>query len=95
MRGKITKIALLTVVVCLLVAGSVLAMSSTNYSLDWFTPGTSGGGGTSTSTNYAADFTVGQSAIGSGSSTNYTATLGYWAGLPSYFRVFLPLTIKN
>ena len=39
------KAILLAVVVSLVLAGSVLAMSSTNYTLDWFTPLTSGGGG--------------------------------------------------
>jgi len=80
-------------VVCLL-AGSALAMSSTNYLLDWFTPLTSGGGGAASSTNYAANLTIGQAAIGGSSSANYAAGLGYWYGVEQQFRVYLPIVIK-
>jgi len=78
----------------LLLSGVALAMSSTNYRLDWFVPLTSGGGGRATSTNYAVNLTVGQSAIGASSSTNYRACLGYWYGITEY-RVFLPLVLRN
>ena len=47
----------------LLFAGSALAMSSTNYRLDWFAPLTSSGGPAS-STHYAGNFSVGQSVMG-------------------------------
>ena len=81
---------------CLLLAGSVLAMSSTSYRLDWFTPLTSGGGGAASSTNYAVNLTIGQASIGRSSSANYAAGLGYWYGyrveLP--FRVYLPIVLK-
>ena len=80
-------------VVCLL-AGSALAMSSTNYRLDWFTPLTSGGGGAASSTNYAVNLTIGQAAIGGSSSANYAAGLGYWYGVEQQFRVYLPIVIK-
>ncbi len=69
-----TLIAIL--VVFLLLTGSVLAMSSTNYRLNWFTPLTGGGGGAASSTNYAANFTVGQSAIGASTGATYNACLG-------------------
>ncbi len=88
------KVILLTLAVLLLLTSSVLAMSSTNYRLDWFTPLTGGGGGASNSTNYAVNFTVGQSAIGTSSSTNYGGCLGYWCGIREY-RVFLPLVLRN
>jgi len=87
-------VLLLTLAAVLLLAGVTLAMSSTNYRLDWFTPLTSGGGGPASSANYAVNFTVGQSAIGASSSTNYQACLGYWCGLAEY-RVFLPLVLRN
>ncbi len=83
-------------VVFLLLTGSVLAMSSTNYQLNWFTPLTGGGGGAASSTNYAANFTVGQSAIGASAGTTYNACLGYWCGNSnSKYTVYLPLTLKN
>ena len=89
-----TLIAIL--VVFLLLTGSVLAMSSTNYRLNWFTPLTGGGGGAASSTNYAANFTVGQSAIGASTGATYNACLGYWCGNSnSRYTVYLPLTLKN
>ena len=88
------KVILLAVVVSLVLAGSVLAMSSTNYELDWFTPLTSGGGGAAGSTNYAIDLTVGQAAIGASSSANYAAGLGYWYGVGQQFMAYLPIVVK-
>ena len=96
MRGVLI---LLTLAVLLLVAGGVLAMSSANYRLDWFTPLTGGGGGPANSTNYAANFTVGQSAIGFSASDNYTAGMGFWYGITGYgitgCRIYLPLALKD
>ena len=74
----------------LILAGSVWAMGSTNYWLNWFTPLT-GSGGKSNSTNYAVDFTVGQSVIGTGSSPNYEGCLGYWCGAGDEYKMYLPL----
>ena len=80
-----------------LLASSVLslAMSSANYRLEWFTPLTSGGGGASTSGNYAVNLTVGQSATGTSSSTMYGGCLGYWCGVAVWYRVYLPLVLRN
>ena len=86
---------LLALVVLLLLAGRVLAMSSTNYRLDWFTPLTGGGGGAANSANYAVNFTVGQSARGTSSSTNYAGCLGYWCGAEVEYSVYLPIILKN
>ena len=71
-----------------------LAMSSTGYSLDWFTPGTSNGGGPAGSANYKIDVTVGQSVTGGAVSAGYKVQLGYWAGL-AVPPVFLPLILRN
>lgn len=71
---------LLAVAVSLLLAGSVLAMSSGNYRLDWYVVLTGGGGGPTESTHYATNFTVGQTAIGAANSTTYGAWMGYWYG---------------
>jgi hypothetical protein len=79
----------------LLLAGSALAMSSTNYRLDWFTPLTSGGGGSASSTNYAVNLTVGQTVIGASSSTSYEACLGYWCGGAAGHRIYLPLVLRG
>nr|HID13717.1 hypothetical protein [Anaerolineae bacterium] len=89
------KVILLALIALLLLTGSVLAMSSDNYRLDWFTPLTGGGGGPSSSTNYAVNFTVGQTAIGTSSSTNYGGCLGYWCGAGVEYKIFLPLVLRN
>ena len=83
----------LVLLLLLILAGSVLAMGSTNYQLDWFTPLT-GSGGKSTSTNYAVQFTVGQSVLGTGSSTNYEGCLGYWCGAGGEYSIYLPLIFR-
>jgi hypothetical protein len=84
---------LLALAVFLLVAGSALAMVSTNYRLDWYVPLT-GGGGPAVSTNYHANFTVGQTAIGASTSTDYRACLGFWCA--RFFReVYLPTIMRN
>jgi hypothetical protein len=88
--------AILVAVTALLLVGSVLslAMSSTHFRLDWFTPGTSGGGPL-TSAHYAANLTVGQSAVGALSSAHYQACMGYWCGVPVPSWIYLPLVMRN
>lgn len=90
---------LLVAVVVVLLGGLLLvqiamAMSSAHYRLDWFTPLTTGGGGTATSAHYAGNITIGQSAYKASASTNYHAGLGYWYGVGDSYRVFLPLIMK-
>ena len=92
MRRRVTVLLALTAI--LLLAGSALAMSSTNYRLDWFTPMTGGGGAPASSASYAVNFTVGQTAIGASSSANYGAGLGYWYGAVAQFRIYLPLVLR-
>jgi hypothetical protein len=87
---------ILSLIVLLLFVGSALAMSSTNYRLDWYTPMTGAGGGPASSAHYAANFTVGQTVVGASSSEHFRAGLGYWYGLLSEFiRNFLPLVLKS
>ncbi len=78
----------------LLLGGGALAMSSTNYALDWFVPLT-GTGGAASSTHYAADFTVGQAVAGDFSGGNYGACLGYWCGAGGEYTVYLPLVLRS
>ena len=93
MRRRVTVLLALTAI--LLLAGSALAMSSTNYRLDWFTPMTGGGGAPASSASYAVNFTIGQTVIGASSSANYGVGLGYWYGAAAQFRIFLPVVLKN
>ena len=72
---------LLVLFALLLLAGSALAMSSTNYRLDWFVPLTGSGRRAARSANYAVNFTAGQTAIGAPASANYEGCLGYWCGV--------------
>lgn len=92
------KAILFTLLLLLLFVQGVQAMESANFSLDWFTPLTSNGGGPASSTHYAADVTIGQTAIGASSSTNYRAGLGYWYGfveqISRFFNIYLPSIIK-
>ena len=96
-------ILLLTALVSLILVTTALAMSSANFSLDWFVPLSGGGRFELASTNYAGDLTYGQTAIRAGGSDNYRAGLGFWHGIietditiPSrnYFTQ-LPMLIKN
>ena len=89
-----TLILTLTLALLLILAGSVLAMQSANYQIDWFTPLT-GSGGKSSSSNYAVAFTVGQSVIRKSSSSNYETCLGYWCGTERGFTIYLPLAIQQ
>ena len=85
-------ITLLTVaLLVLLMAGNVLAMSSSGYVLDWYVPVTGAGGGEASSANYAVNFTVGQSVIGTSSSASYSSTLGYWYSLLLEWLINLPI----
>ena len=83
-------------VVTLLVASQALAMASTHYRLDWFTPMTSSGGGTSSSAHFAANVTVGQTVVGASSSPHFGSGLGYWYGLlVNGIRNYLPVVMKK
>jgi hypothetical protein len=88
---------LLALAALLLLADGVLAMSSDNYRLDWFTSLTSGGGGAANSANYAINLTVGQSAIDTTSGTSHGACLGYWCNgaTAGQFTIYLPLTLRG
>jgi hypothetical protein len=85
---------LLVLIALLLYASSAVAMSSTHYRLDWFTPLTAGGGGIANSPHYAVNLTIGQTVIGSSSGTNYKTGLGYWYGAGGTSRIFMPIVLK-
>lgn len=93
---KKNRSAILALVLLLLLFGSLLAMSSTNYQLNWLVPLSGGGGGRGSSTTYLADYTVGQTAVGGASSSNYQAGLGFWpnAEAGSRYDLYLPLITK-
>ena len=78
----------------LVLAGQALAMYSTNYRIDWFTPLTSGGGGPASSASYAAQLTVGQSVVGASASASYRIGMGYWPGSVTS-NLYLPAVTKR
>jgi len=94
MKRRNVRVGLLLLLAASLALGAV-AMTSSNYHLIWFTPGTGNGGGPIASSNYAVNFTVGQTAIGQMSSSNYKTDLGYWYGLLRIFRRYLPVVMEN
>jgi hypothetical protein len=87
---KRIKLILILMACLLLITTTGLAMDSTNYRLNWYTPLTSGGGGPLVSTNYAMNMTVGQSVIGRSASSTYRTGLGYWPGLIEN-RIHIPM----
>lgn len=93
MKRRKFLIAGLLLLCLLLVAQTVLAMSSANFALNWFTT-QGGGGGKSSSANYSANVTVGQVGIGSSTSSSYSGCVGYWCGADQGGSVFLPLIMR-
>ena len=85
----------LAVVLTLVVVGGVLAMSSSGYRLEWYTPLTEAGGGPSSSADYNGNFTVGQTAVNAASSSSYRAGLGYWQGAWLLRLIRLPIILRN
>jgi len=79
----------------LIASSLVLAMSSTSYRLDWYVPAIGGGGGPSESGSYAANLTVGQTARGSSANGSYGVGLGYWYGIDTTRRIYLPLILAG
>ncbi len=95
MKLKPHLMVLMVLLCALWLAQNALAMSSTHYRLDWFTPLTTGGGGAANSAHYAVNFAIGQTASGLSASANYEASLGYWSGAMAEYRVFLPVVLKG
>ena len=93
-RKSVLLTAIILLLLALSIAKSVQAMSSTSYSLDWFTPLTSNGGGPASSAHYAINITVGQTVTGHATSSSYGAGMGYWYGILTKFLTNLPLVTK-
>lgn len=79
----------------LALVGGSLALSSTQYHLDWFTPLTTGGAGSAGTDQYRVNLTIGQAVRGISSSANYSLCLGYWCGTRMDYPVYLPLILRN
>ncbi len=93
MKKKIIAFSTVLTLIFLLVSDA-LAMSSTNYALNWFPPLTGSGGSQMISTNYKVQVTIGQTVIGASTSTNYRVGLGYWYGVLTGGPIYLPLIVR-
>lgn len=88
---------ILFIIILLVLVGSVFAMSSDNFNLDWFVPLTAGSGHVASSSNHIMHTTVGQTAIGWAGSSNYHLGLGYWGRISTLlqqYEVYLPLVLR-
>lgn len=90
---RLQQFVMLVLVICLVFAVGVQAMSSNSYRLDWMAL-LPGGGGASSSTSYAAYITVGQTAVGEMTSTTYASGIGFWYGVFSQWRIYLPVVLN-
>lgn len=72
---KYIQVTIYTLFLALLSTGTVLAMSSSNYQIDWDT--VNPGGTESSSDNYSVDDSLGQVFVDTGSSPNYSIESGY------------------
>ena len=88
------KLFFVVLMLLILLVQSVQSMSSSNYKLDWFTPLT-GSGGSASSPIYSISFTVGQTVNKTSTSPLYSAHMGYWAGIMTWFEVFIPVILKG
>lgn len=79
MQGKRLVIALVVALaLCLVLAGTAMAMSSASYNLPWEV--LSGGGGSTSSTSYWLSGTAGQPVTGISHSASYRMESGFWTG---------------
>lgn len=90
---RLQQFMMLVLVICLVFAVGIQAMSSNSYRLDWMA-WPSGGGGAGSSTSYAAYITVGQTAVGEMTSATYASGIGFWYGVFSQWRIYLPIVLK-
>ncbi len=94
MKIPFTKRLIIALWFSFLLAVSILAISSTHYRLDWYTPLTTGGGGTSSSAGYTVQFSVGQTATQPSTSTHYKVGMGFWYGETQNPKLYLPVIVK-
>jgi hypothetical protein len=87
-------ITFLTLFVLLIITVSLaVAQSGSGYDLTWST--IDGGGGASSNDGYTLNGTIGQPDVGALSGGGYTLTGGFWSGVLTQYRVFLPLVMRD
>jgi hypothetical protein len=87
-------IGLSLLLLLLLLTQSVIAMSSSDYKIEWNNL-LSGSGGSASIGDYKLDITVGQTVRGTSLNPSYQVQLGFWPGIISPgAKIFLP-ALKN
>lgn len=86
-------IFLLVVISLFGLTASSRAQAGAGYDLSWWTID-SGGGQNVTGGAYSLSATIGQPDASAGSGPGYTLSGGFWGGLDSVLRIFLPLVIR-
>ena len=85
---------LLVALACLLVVSAVLAATSDDYDLSWWT--VDGGGQTfSSDGRYSLGGTTGQPDAGILEGVDYTLVGGFWSGAKVEYLLRLPLALRN
>ena len=96
-RGRSLLVILVGVILVSSLAGTVLAQSSANYTLEWYLVG--GSAQVSSSGNYVVQGTAGQAAVSPPFpfSIKYAVSGGFWLGdsPPTFDWVYLPLMMRN
>ncbi len=98
-RGQRWAIAL-TILLGILLAGTVWAQTSPNYDLSWHVMA-GGGREWMSSGSHLVNSTLGQFAIGPATSSGHRLGAGYWYGIrrvappPPTFGLYLPLVMKH
>lgn len=85
---------LLVALACLLVVSAVLAATSDDYDLSWWTVD-AGGQSFSSDGRYSLGGTTGQPDAGILEGGGYTLVGGFWGGAKVEYRICLPLALRN
>ena len=89
----LTILGVIALLAATLLVTTVAASPGASYSLDWFT--VDGGGGTSTGGSYSLSGTIGQPDAGARTGGIYALAGGFWVGVESLIRVYIPLVMRN
>ncbi len=71
--------------------GTVLAQGTP--SIDWWVM--AGGGGSDSGTGVTLDGTLGQAVVGIDSGSSYELSAGFWGGVATEYKIFIPVVLKQ
>ena len=87
-------VLLLVALACLLVVSAVLAATSDDYDLSWWTVD-AGGQSFRSDARYSLGGTIGQPDAGILEGGGYTLVGGFWGAAPVQYLLRLPLALRN